>query len=138
MSLEAIAALLGHRSLTMTMVYARISDHTVAQEYFNVTTKVEALYQAASPAILPATDEGPALTALRTESHRLLGNGYCARPVKLDCQFETICESCTYFLTTTEFLPTLRDQRADAACKGQTARQHIFDAILQRLDPTGT
>ncbi len=34
MSLEAIAALLGHHSLSMTMTYARIADHTVADEYF--------------------------------------------------------------------------------------------------------
>jgi len=42
MSLEAIASLLGHHSLTMTMVYARIADRTVADEYFNVTEQVEA------------------------------------------------------------------------------------------------
>jgi integrase len=44
MSLEAIAALLGHRSLSMTLVYARIADRTVANEYFAVSEKVEALY----------------------------------------------------------------------------------------------
>src|SRR5213078_631086 len=44
MSLEAIAALLGHRSMRMTMVYARIANGTVADEYFSVTEKVEALY----------------------------------------------------------------------------------------------
>lgn len=36
MSLEAIAALLGHKSLSMTLVYARIADRTVADEYFAV------------------------------------------------------------------------------------------------------
>src|SRR5207244_4410823 len=46
MSLEAIAALLGHRSMRMTMVYARIADRTVADEYFTVSEKVEALYDA--------------------------------------------------------------------------------------------
>ena len=45
MSLEAIAALLGHKTMTMAMVYARIADRTVADEYFAVTKKVEALYQ---------------------------------------------------------------------------------------------
>jgi hypothetical protein len=44
MSLEAIAALLGHRSMPMTMVYARIADRAVADEYFSVSAKVEALY----------------------------------------------------------------------------------------------
>ena len=138
MSLEAIAALLGHKSMTMTMVYARIADRTVAQEYFNVTAKVEALYHDPGTAVLPGGEEGPAMASLRTETQRLLGNGYCARPAQLDCRFETICESCTYFLTTPEFLPVLHRQRDDAACKGQTARQDIFDGIIQRLDPTGT
>src|SRR6478752_7012053 len=33
MSLDAIAALLGHKSMSMTLVYARIADRTVADEY---------------------------------------------------------------------------------------------------------
>jgi len=57
MSLEAIAALLGHRSLSMTMVYARIPDRIVAEEYFAVSEKVEALYD--KPKALPAAAEGP-------------------------------------------------------------------------------
>ena len=56
MSLEAIAALLGHRSMRMTMVYARIANRTVADEYFAVAEKVEALYDA--PKTLPAGAEG--------------------------------------------------------------------------------
>jgi len=44
MSLEAIAALLGHRSMDMTLTYARISDETVADAYFKVTEAVEAQY----------------------------------------------------------------------------------------------
>ena len=42
MSLEAIAALLGHRSPRMTLVYARISDTTVAEQYFTATGALEA------------------------------------------------------------------------------------------------
>ncbi len=45
MSLEAIAALLGHRSMRMTLTYARISNRTVAEEYFRVTQAVEASYE---------------------------------------------------------------------------------------------
>jgi hypothetical protein len=138
MSLEAIAALLGHRSLSMTMVYARMADRTVAEEYFAVTSKVEALYDQQSPR-LPADAEGRQMRALRGEMHRrMLGNGYCARPVELDCHFESICESCTFFVTTIEFRPTLQKQRDDAATKGQVGRQKIFDGLLQRLDQTGT
>lgn len=133
MSLEAIAALLGHASLTMTMVYARIADRTVADEYFAVTEKVEALYD--RPRELPASDEGHEMRKLRAEMHRrMLGNGFCARPVELDCHFESICESCTFFVTTIEFKPTLQRQRDDARDKGQTGREKIFDGLLTRLD----
>ena len=52
MSLEAIAALLGHKSLSMTMVHAQIADRTVADEYFAVTEKLEALYDLNRPGFL--------------------------------------------------------------------------------------
>jgi site-specific recombinase XerD len=133
MSLDAIAALLGHKTLAMTMIYARIADKTVAEEYFSVTEKVEALYD--QPPQLPADDEGPEMRKLRGEMHRrMLGNGYCARPVELDCHFESICESCTFFVTTIEFRPTLQAQRDDAERKGQIARKKIFDGLIDRLD----
>ena len=132
MSLEAIAALLGHRSLRMTMVYARIADRTVADEYFAVSEQVEALYD--RPKALPSTAEGREMAKLRREmGRRMLGNGYCARPVELDCHFETICESCSFFVTTTEFQPTLERQLEDAVAKGQVGRQKIFERLLARL-----
>ena len=71
---------------------------------------------------------------LRGEMHRrMLGNGYCARPIEIDCHFESICESCTFFVTTIQFRPTLQAQRDDAADKGQVGRQKIFDGLLDRL-----
>ncbi len=120
MSIEAIAAMLGHKSLDMTLVYAKIANRTVAEEYFTVSEKVEALY--AHPAQLPAEDLGPNMARLNREHHRMLGNGYCVRPKAMDCQFENICESCTFFQTTIEFRPTLLAQRDDACAKGQTRR----------------
>ena len=109
MSMEAIGAFLGHRSLSMTRVYARIADRTVADEDFAVSEKVEALYDA--PRQLPADAEGTEMAKLRREVHRrMLGNGYCARPVEMD------------------------RQRDDAASKGQVAREQIFDRLLSRLD----
>jgi site-specific recombinase XerD len=139
MSLEAISALLGHKTMTMTLVYARIADKTVADQYFSVTEKVQALYQQQKPAVLAAVDEPAPMRKLRAEhQRRMLGNGYCARPVELDCHYETICESCTFFVTTIEFRPTLQAQRDDAASKGQTGRQKVYDGLLNRLDSTGT
>lgn len=139
MSLEAIAALLGHKTMSMTLVYARIADRTVADQYFTVTEKVQALYQQQQPAMLPAADEPAPMRKLRAEhSKRMLGNGFCTRPAELECHYETICESCTFFVTTIEFRPTLQAQRDDAARKGQSGRQKVYDGLLQRLADTAT
>ncbi|GAA3295293.1 tyrosine-type recombinase/integrase [Dactylosporangium vinaceum] len=132
MTLEAIAALLGHRSLDMTLRYAKIANRTVADEYFAVTEKVESLYQQGKP--LPADTIGPRMARLRREHHRLLGNGYCTRPPELDCAFEAICETCTYFQTSIEFRPTLQRQHDHAAEHHQTHRANLFNQLLTRLD----
>ncbi len=44
MCLEAIAALLGHRSMEMTLVYARIANRVVADEHQAVSAKIDTLY----------------------------------------------------------------------------------------------
>jgi site-specific recombinase XerD len=132
MTLEAIAALLGHRSLDMTLRYAKIANRTVADEYFAVTEKVESLYQQGKP--LPADTIGPRMARLRREHHRLLGNGYCTRPPELDCAFEAICETCTFFQTSIEFRPTLQQQHDHAACHSQPHRADLFNQLLTRID----
>jgi site-specific recombinase XerD len=132
MRLEAIAALLGHRSMEMTMTYARISNRVVADEYQAVSAQVDALYGQA--ATLPADIETAAMAKLRREAHaRMLGNGLCTRPVELDCRMESACETCSYFQTSIEFKPTLTRQRDHAREHGQTDRADLFDRLLNRL-----
>src|SRR5438034_67796 len=132
MSLEAIAALLG-RSLDMTLRYAKIASRTVADEYFAVSEKVEALY--GQPAQLPAGAAGPKMTRLRREHHCLLGNGsWCTRPPQLDCAFESICETCSYFHTSIEFRPTLQAQHDDACAKHQDHRATLLGSLINRID----
>jgi hypothetical protein len=116
----------------MTLRYAKIASRTVADEYFAVTEKVEALYGQA-PA-LPADAIGPKMARLRREHHRMLGNGWCTRPAELDCAFESICETCTFFQTSIEFRPTLQAQHHDAAANHQHHREQLFASLLARVD----
>ena len=133
MRLEAIATLLGHRSMEMTMTYARISNRVVADEYQAVSAQVDALYGLADS--LPADIETAAMAKLRREAHaRMLGNGLCTRPVELDCRMESACETCSYFQTSIEFKPTLTRQRDHARDHGQTDRAELFERLLNRLE----
>lgn len=134
MSIEAIAALLGHRSLDMTMRYAKISNKVVADEYAAVAAKVEALYNTGQP--LDADIVGPAMRRLQHEvHHRLLGNGWCQRPAQLDCSFESICESCTHFATDPTFQPVILRQRDHAATNNQAGRTELFNKLLDQTGP---
>ena len=116
MRLEAIAALLGHRSMEMTLTYARIADRVVADEYEAVTEQIDMLYNTAGThSALPAEIETAAMTRLRREAHaRMLGNGLCTRPVELECRMESACETCAYFQTGPEFVPVILRQRDHA------------------------
>ena len=132
MSLEAIAAMLGHKTLRMTLVYARIADRTVADAYDTVTDQIDALYN--KPAGLKTDGNGSAgMTRLAAEyDHTMLGNGWCNRPALLDCQFESICETCAYYTTDTSFDPTLQAQRDHAAHRDQHHRVDLFQMLLHR------
>ena len=70
----------------------------------------------------------------------MLGNGYYVRPVELDCHFDSICESCTFFVTTIEFRPTLQAQRDHTASTGRGSPQPAdLRQLIRRLpSPTAT
>ncbi len=125
MRLEAIATMLGHRSLRMTLTYARIANKTVADEYATASAKIDALYT--------ATDPEQRLQQLAGEHRRMLANGWCQRPVATDCAYETICQGCGYYQTTIEFRPTLRAQAEHAERNQQTDRAAIFNRLLDSL-----
>ena len=134
MRLEAIAEMLGHRSMDMTLVYARIANRVVADEYAAVMEQIDALYRTAGPTVaLPAEIETAAMTRLREEAAgRMLGNGMCTRPTNLDCRIESACETCAYFRTGPEFVPVLLRQRDHAKAHGQSDRAALFENLVTR------
>ena len=133
MRLEAIAALLGHRKMEMTLIYARIANRVVADEYAAVSAKIDALY--GQQPELPADYETTGMARLRRETHaRMLGNGLCTRPAELDCRMESACETCAYFRTSAQFLPILTRQRDHAQQHGQPDRAALFDRLIQRVE----
>jgi site-specific recombinase XerD len=135
MRLEAIASLLGHRSMEMTLTYARITDRVVADEYEAISAKIDALYGQAQK--LAADLETVSMARLRRETHaRMLGNGLCTRPVELECRMESACETCNYFTTGPEFVPVLLRQRDHARQHNQPDRAALFQQIIERAEAT--
>ena len=71
------------------------------------------------------------MASLATEYHHtMLGNGWCNRPPQIDCQFESICESCAYYKTDTSFEPVLEAQRDHADQQDQHHRVDLFEMLI--------
>src|SRR4051794_19404953 len=66
--------------MDMTLRYANIASRTVADEYFAVTEKVEALYDTA-PA-LPAFAAGPEMARLHREMHQRMSRQRVLHPAR--------------------------------------------------------
>ena len=122
MSLEAIAALLGHRSPRTTLRYFLLRSRTTwsPSSTFAATQVVEAVSD-------PATLD-PDARVLAEGHQRLLGNGRCVRPAQLDCAYQTICEGCGFFETGPEFIPILRRQRHSAIRQGDFERERVYQS----------
>jgi hypothetical protein len=119
--------------MEMTLIYARIANRVVADEYAAVSAKIDGLY--GQQPELPADYETTGTARLRRETHaRMLGNGRSTRPVEMDCRMESACETCAYFRTSIQFLPTLTKQRDHARERGQTERAEQFDKIIGQVD----
>ncbi len=105
--------------------------HTV-----NMLTFVDGLYT--KPTGLRSAPGGTAAMAdLAAEfDQKFLGNGHCNRPSELDCQFESICESCAYFSTNESFTPVLEAQRCHAADRDQHHRVDLSTCSSNAPEPT--
>ena len=124
MSLEAIAAMLGHRSPRMTLVYARI----------RTTRSPSSTSEPPRPSRPSAPHSRSTRGDVETREHRrLLGNGHCTRPALLDCRYQTICEGCGFFETGPEFVSILRRQRDSAEDLADFERAKIYTELVDGL-----
>ena len=114
----------------MTLIYARISDDTVADAYFKVTEAVEAQYYGLSGATPPRA-RGSSSAPSVSDHRRLLANGHCTRPALLACAFESVCERCGFFETGPQFVTILKRQRKHVDERGQSDRSQLFDGLIE-------
>jgi hypothetical protein len=112
MSLQALMALLGHRSPEMTIRYARLASPTLRAAYDEAIGKMRRRIPVA-PAGSPAVPDR--LEWLRSEMLKTrVAHGYCSRDLVAEaCPYANVCETCPNFVTAPEFVPALNAQLAD-------------------------
>ena len=107
--LEVVRRLLDHSSMQMTAHYARLTDHTV-REQWEKARKVDIRGQEV------VVDGQSPLGDAAWMKHNLgrakmaLPNGYCGLPLQQTCPHANACLDCAVFITTPEFLGQHKQQ----------------------------
>ena len=144
-SLQALMALLGHVSATMSLRYGRLFDATVRDEY----TRALTLAKAQLGPVLPADRTQLPIAGITGGNWRdaplikaRLAGGYCLRTAAQGpCPYANICEHCPNFRSGASFLPVLQLQRADAEALAADAQARGWGEetarhrrLIERLD----
>lgn len=141
MSLQALMALLGHRSPEMTIRYARLASPTLRTAYDQAIGKMRRLLPIApppGPAPVPDRVQWLQSEMLKTR----VAHGYCSRDLVAEaCSYANICETCPNYTTAPEFVPALTDQvadirqlRDDAATRGWTSEVARHERVIASLE----
>lgn len=148
MSLQALMALLGHRSPEMTIRYARLASPTLRAAYDQAIGKMRRLLPIAPSGPAPVPDRVQWLQSEMLKTR--VAHGYCSRDLVAEaCSYANICETCPSYTTTAEFQPAitaqlydirqLRDDAVDRGWTSEVARhQRVIDSLeghLRCVDP---
>ncbi len=140
LSLQALMALLGHSSATMSLRYGRLFASTVRADYDRALAQTKERLGPVLPVMSKTTPDGdwreqPLIKA------RMAG-GYCLRTAAQGvCAYTNICEHCPNYRSEPKMLAVLSAQRvdaqalaADAERRGwnDEAKRHV--ALVDRLD----
>lgn len=133
MSLQALMALLGHRSPEMTLRYATLASPTLRRAYEEAIGKIRhriPITPVGAPAI-PERVEWLQSEMLKTR----VAHGYCARDLVAEaCPYANICETCPNFTTGPEFAAALQAQLADIEVLRQDADNRAWTSEVARHD----
>lgn len=93
MSLQALMALLGHRSPEMTIRYARLASPTLRDAYDQAIGKMRRLLPIAPTGPAPLPDRIGWLNSEMLKTR--VAHGYCSRDLVAEaCPYANICETC--------------------------------------------
>jgi len=133
MSLQALMALLGHVSPQMTLRYAALANGTVRGAYEAAMAKLH--QRRPLPLVVAGRPVVPdKITWLTSEMIKTrVAHGYCSRHLAAEsCPYANICENCDNYQTSSQFLPQLEDQLADARVLHDDAVQRGWDSEVAR------
>lgn len=108
-----VQELLGHESAQMTAHYARLHDSTL-REAFDAYSRARVDVDGHLVVYDPdgETSDGEWMKERLGRAKQTLPNGFCGRPLQLECPHPNACLTCPDFLTDVTFLDGHREQRS--------------------------
>jgi Phage integrase family len=134
---SALQKLMGHATLDMTLMYARILDRTVEQAFNTAVDQMHTGPVGWVPNFFAAEDytlftEGDAVSWIR------LPHGYCRRNRKLRCESDVKCVLSDRCVASTGDLPRFREMHERFKALGQDVKSEVVAAQVRRLEAGGS
>ena len=130
---SALQKLMGHKTLNMTLEYARILDRTVEQAFNKAVKQMQSGPLSWVPSFFAPQDytllaEGDAVNWIR------LLHGYCRRHHKLHCESDVKCLLCDRFCALPSDLPQLREMQDRFLQLGMKLKAGVVSSHIQLLE----
>ena len=107
--LEVIRRMLDHGSLSMTQVYARLSDRKLREHFDTFRERINRRGEQVTLAGDGVLGEATWTKERLARARQSLPNGYCGLPLQQHCPHPNACLSCDSFLTDLTFLEQHRE-----------------------------
>ena len=133
---SALQKVMGHKTLNMTLEYARILDTTVEKAFTETVERMQTDSRSWVPSFFATEEytlfaEGDALSWIR------LPIGYCRRNPKLHCESDVKCLLCERFTSTAHDLARLQEMQARFEKLGLEVKAEVVAAQIRRLRGAG-
>jgi site-specific recombinase XerD len=129
---SALQKVMGHATLSMTLEYARILDHTVEQAFNTAVEQMRTGPISWVPSFFKA-DDYFVFTETDTLNWIRLPHGYCRRNLQLHCESDVKCLLCERFVASTADLPRLAEMQQRFQMLGLPVKANVVATHIQRL-----
>lgn len=130
---SALQKMMGHKTLDMTLEYARILDTTVEHAFQQTVERMQTDTRAWVPSFF-ATEEYTLFAEGDTVSWIRLPLGYCRRNPKLHCESDVKCLLCDRFAASPHDIPRLQAMRERFLTLGMQVKADVVAAQIRRLE----
>jgi hypothetical protein len=130
---SALQKVMGHKDMSMTMLYARILDQTLETSFGQAVDRMREESRPGMPNFFQ-TEEAAVFSEEDSINWIRLGHGYCRRNSQLRCESDVKCLLCERFAATLGDLPMLTEMKERFLKLGMTEKANVTSNQIRKLE----